>query len=293
MGEKLDFKTLVLAGGCVKGISTLGALQYVCERQETLTFENFIGTSSGAIICFLLCIGYTPIEIFCHIIQEKLMENIMKTLTLTSIFENKGVLSYTPIQTFLEKLTLAKIGYFPTLKDISAKHGKNLVICTYDMTKETPVYLSGKTFPDLPCITALRMTSNIPFIFDKFKYMGSYYVDGGIVDNFPIIYTVENTEEDFGRVLGFYPSSPSTEKKEDNSPLSYFVDLIYTLPNIIRKEHVKKSLEILDKSSVIIPVKDDVFVLGLHIPVSVKLNIFSSGYSQSKDYFDLKEKIVF
>ena len=67
--ENKKYKNVVISGGAIKGIASLGALQYLVDNQficlqDTL---NYIGTSVGGIISYLLIIGYTPIEIFVKI----------------------------------------------------------------------------------------------------------------------------------------------------------------------------------------------------------------------------------
>ena len=62
-----DYDTLVLSGGSSKGILTLGALQYCYDNFLLNKIETYVGTSSGAIISFLLIIGYSPIEIMVYI----------------------------------------------------------------------------------------------------------------------------------------------------------------------------------------------------------------------------------
>ena len=63
-----DFDTLVLSGGSSKGILILGALQYAQDNFLLNKINKYIGTSVGSIICFLLLIGYTPIEIMIYFI---------------------------------------------------------------------------------------------------------------------------------------------------------------------------------------------------------------------------------
>ena len=72
----LDYDTLVISGGSSTGIVTLGSLQYAYDNYFLSKVENYIGTSSGAIICYLLIIGYTPIEIIVYICSHQLMEKI-------------------------------------------------------------------------------------------------------------------------------------------------------------------------------------------------------------------------
>ena len=62
----VDFDTIVLSGGSIKGIVTLGALQYAKENYLLENIKTYIGTSSGAIISYLLAIGYNPIEMIVY-----------------------------------------------------------------------------------------------------------------------------------------------------------------------------------------------------------------------------------
>ena len=72
----ISYDTLVLSGGSTKGIIILGSLQYLYDNFYLSKIKNYIGTSSGAIICFLLAIGYTPIEIIVYICTHQLLEKI-------------------------------------------------------------------------------------------------------------------------------------------------------------------------------------------------------------------------
>ena len=57
----IDYDTLVLAGASSKCIVTLGAIQYAYDNFLLKNLQTYIGTSSGAMICYLLAIGYTPV----------------------------------------------------------------------------------------------------------------------------------------------------------------------------------------------------------------------------------------
>ena len=52
---------IVCEGGGVKGIALLGAIYYLEEKGYT--FQNFAGTSAGAIVSSLLAVGYTGKEL--------------------------------------------------------------------------------------------------------------------------------------------------------------------------------------------------------------------------------------
>ena len=117
-----DYDTLVVAGGSAKSIVSLGALQYVYDNFLHHHFRYYIGTSAGAMICYLLIIGYTPIEIIVYICTHQLLEK-MQNFNIFGLVQGLGACSFNIIQEQLEKMTILKIGYLPTLKDIK----KNLI----------------------------------------------------------------------------------------------------------------------------------------------------------------------
>ena len=65
------YKTLVLSGGGIKGIGVLGILTNLMEKGliDLKNFENFIGSSVGGIICCLLCLDQSPIDIYLKIVK--------------------------------------------------------------------------------------------------------------------------------------------------------------------------------------------------------------------------------
>ena len=71
------FDTLVLSGGSSKGILILGALQYAYDNFLLNNIDIYVGTSCGAIIGYLLAIGYTPLEIIVYICSNQLMGKIV------------------------------------------------------------------------------------------------------------------------------------------------------------------------------------------------------------------------
>jgi predicted acylesterase/phospholipase RssA len=65
MNEKPDFDTICMSGGGIKGISFLGALDYLEFNSyiDTSKIINWVGTSVGSILSFLFTLGYTVHEI--------------------------------------------------------------------------------------------------------------------------------------------------------------------------------------------------------------------------------------
>lgn len=276
--KKKQYDTLVLSGGATKGFGLVGSLQYLQDKRILPTIRKFIGTSIGAIIAYLVCIGYSPIEIMIISCQRKIFENLANIDVLNAMNGN-GAISFHIFQEILEKLTIEKIKKFITLSDLYNKFGKELVCCTYNLTLGKPEYISYKTHPDLNCLTALRMSANLPFFFETFVYDDYKYVDGGIADNFPIS---QVTEDDVA--LGIRTKkilSTDPKKKNEENILTQFVAIL-TVP-IGRVEEIQISYE---KHTDIISVPIPSYIAtSLNLSNTEKFDLFSNGYETIKNFF--------
>ena len=262
------YKTLVISGGSTKGLAALGVVQAVFDK-HICDFYHYIGTSVGSIINYLLCIGYTPIEIMISITQTSLLEDL-SVFNIANIMSGTGVTRWNIIHEFLEKLTINKIGYLPTLLKIHENFNKKLTICTFNNTKKKLEILNYKTYPDLPCLIAIRMSCNLPLIFDRFKYMDSYYLDGGLIDNFPI--HLVNDEKALGINLC---ADDIISTDETFRFLDYIYDIICIPINEnskLKRQNLKKLCHIVD-----ITIKDTK-IFEFNLTVKKQLDLFSTGY---------------
>lgn len=192
------------------------------------------------------------------------------------MMEGDGALSFGVLQEHLEKMTIDKIGYFPTLKNMKDNYGITLIFITYDLTKKLKVCLSYETYPDLSCITALRMSANFPLIFPRFKYKDSYYIDGGLCDNFPI----EIAAQRGLRVLCFLLKQNEEESSTSRpfNMMEYLYDLVRIPINTIL------DMKIYTPNCTIITLSCGCFnILNIGLNSITKLELFSSGYRQCKE----------
>lgn len=275
MNDTQQYDTIVLSGGGLKAYATLGSIQAAIDKGLLILkdISNFVGTSIGAILGYLFAIGYTPIEIIIYLQQNKILEQ-MKHLDLLSMINGTGAASYTPINQCLEKMTLDKIGQYLTLSGLKEKYNKTLVCTTYNMTTCQLEYLSYISNPDLPCITALRMSSNIPLIFDRFKYMDNYYIDGGICANFPILKAEEIGKKVFGVNLTLSEKSLKDEPKDGVA--IYFLRL-FQIP--IQHFIIKEAST---STSTIVNVKTDSLKnsIDFNLDLKIRMDMFSLGYKE-------------
>jgi predicted acylesterase/phospholipase RssA len=117
-------------------------------------------------------------------------------------------------------------------------------------------------------------------IFENFKYGNYYYIDGGVTDNFAI-----DKGDSLGKkVLGIYIDPDKKNDNVDNNIIIY----IYTLMFIPISQTIKYKLDkISDKCHVIKLVHDKTSLFDFNINSVEKLEMFSSGYQQTKDIFEI------
>ena len=271
-----NYNTLVLSGGSVRGIAILGALQYTYDNSLLKNVTTYIGTSVGAMICYLLCIGYTPIEIIVYLCRHQMLER-MQNFNIVSLLQGRGASSFNYLGEHLEKMTISKIGYLPTMSDLHERMGVNLICATHNLTEARTEYIQHETHPRLPCITALHMSSNLPLIFERYKYGASLYVDGGISDNFPI----QIADKAENKVLGILLSGEKTSLSSDaeTNTLEYIYDLL-CIPITQSVEY--KIANLTDACEIVrIPATTFKF-FNFNLSSSSKLDLFSQGYDHMR-----------
>lgn len=274
-----EFDTLVISGGAIKGVLALGSLQYATDNHLLKNVSTFIGTSVGSIICFLLAIGYSPTEIIVYICTHQLLEK-MKHFNLVAMINGEGASSFSPIHEQLEKMTIAKIGHLPTMKSLKETFSKKLICITHNFSTRSAIELSYESHPDLPCLTAIRMSSNLPFVFEKFKYGDHFFMDGGIVNNFPIDIGDRIGEKVLGIVL---LGNDDENTKPDAGILQDIYQLMFTPVTQAMEYRISNAS---DKCTIIRLCHPNNNVFDFNISAGEKLDMFSTGYNTIREVFE-------
>jgi len=176
------YSHLILSGGGVKGVTMLGALIYLEKNNIIDSITNIGGTSIGALIGSLLCI-MKPSEIQCKI--NGMFGFKESDINIKNLFINYGVIGDNHLVNFVGNLFIEKLNTIPTMLELYNISKKELDIYTVNINRQQLEKLNYKNTPDLLISNAVHMSINLPFLFTKVKYNNSYYVDGGIIENFP------------------------------------------------------------------------------------------------------------
>ena len=184
------YDSLCLSGGGINGLVILGSLKFVLDKKILILnrVKNFVGTSIGSLIIFLLVIGYSINDII-QIFYDLNLEKLKVELDLEDLINNYGIENGAKILTVIQTLLYTKLKIYDiTLIELFNITKKKINIIAANYSKKKEVNFNHIDYPNLSVISAMRMSISIPFIFHPFKFEGDLYVDGGVMNNFGIEY---------------------------------------------------------------------------------------------------------
>ncbi len=159
------YKTgLILSGGGARGFAHLGVLQAL---NEAGIYPDVVsGTSAGALAGVMYCDGYTPKEILKIMKAGSRLDYMRPTVPRDGLLQISGIIKILSSHLQAKKFEELKIPLFVSATDIN--NGR-------------AVYFSKGELLD-PVIAS----ASIPVLFKPVIINKNYFVDGGVLDNFPI-----------------------------------------------------------------------------------------------------------
>jgi NTE family protein len=293
-------KNLVISGGGVKIIGALGVIKYLDENNILKTIENYYGTSAGSILCLMLVLGFDSSEIIKFI--EKFDLNKIFIINTDNIFTTFNICENNKLEKVIKLFINFKLGKISLLSDTDSfgmlsidnhyenitmgelykKTNKYLSITSVCLDLKKAVYISHETFPNIPVWKAILMSCSIPLIFKPVEWENKLYIDGGLIDNFPIFnINFEQIKYTLGIQIYLKSNDEPIQKTDDFTIYNYIFDLI--------KLVIEANTDI--KTYNIISVKIDSSILdnflNIDIDKNIKNKIINIGYEQTKIQFPL------
>lgn len=246
-----DFRNLVLEGGGVKGVAYPGALQVLQSEGILPKIEQVAGTSAGSIAAALIALGYSPEQI-----QALLLDLDFKQFEDGSVFGGprrffdkfgwfKGDYFLEWMQCRVKEQTGNPNATFADLHKDSSKF-KDLFVLSTDLSRRRSQVFSFEKTPNLPVAHAVRASMSIPLFFEAFYIDDALFgetgqkqdlfVDGGVLDNYPIELFDQNgvNPQTLGLFLYNQGASVNPDTRIDNFPeyaRALFEALLYVQVN--------------------------------------------------------------
>lgn len=191
---------LVLSGGAYLGFAELGALDTLCIDMAQI--QTYDATSIGCIFSVLFALGCSVSDVKEYFVErpwEQVVQDIYPSFSMkimTDVIEHAGIFD----EAFLCAVLVPFLSiHFPqyktdytqlTLKEFYEYTHKDIYFYTVRLPMGSITIelmsVSHYTHPELPLLTALQMTTAVPILFKPVQYKGDYYVDGGLLSNYPL-----------------------------------------------------------------------------------------------------------
>ena len=236
---------IALSGGGMRGIAHAGVLKALEEND--IQIEAIAGTSSGALIAGLYVLGYSPENIFqLFKLHAKDIVGIRQNAIFSGIHpifrkENTGFRKGKNIEELFNKLakekgieTISQITKMPiSIPTVDIKDGKEYIF-TNHIPNEKNSY--EKYIEDISIGKALRATSSFPAVFCPCDFKEHKFLDGGALDNVPVI---EVKKQGIEKVLAVNFKADSIT--EDSNYMDIAMRTIDLMGNKIAEENLKQS----------------------------------------------------
>jgi predicted acylesterase/phospholipase RssA len=283
--------TLVFSGGGSKGYAYIGVIKYFEEKKILQKIKCIAGTSIGAFISVLICLGYTSTE----------LKNILKdfkydqhqSIDLMCLFERFGIDSFDKMNKFIESLFIAKnISPEITFESFFEKTRIHFICNTVCLNIYQSIICDHLTSPKMPVILALSASMAVPYLCASILYNGLTLIDGGLRNNFLIDldYFKDHPESVIGIDL-YNPINCSVKeiKTIDQFTLHLFLCLTNT-SHMLTQIHPDTHI-----ISIFVP---KMSAFDFELSENKKDQSIEIGYNKTKEYFEnilpkkIKQKIL-
>jgi NTE family protein len=271
----MNFTNIVFSGGAIKGMSYIGVLKYLEENDLVKNIKQLTGTSIGGFFAFLICLGYKSNEL--TDIIKYLDFNDLRDISTDSIlnfFETWGIDTGNKFIHFIKALVKSK-GFseeitFEQLYNITKF---KLTITGTCVNDQETIYYNNDNSPEMLIIDTLRISCSIPILYQCVKQNEKVYVDGFILNNYPI----EFFDDEIDKTIGF--CIYQERKKNIENAEEYILALINCMLNKIQKMSSNKY----KKQTIVI--ETEISGLNFNLTKENKETLINDGYRACVDYF--------
>ncbi|MDR0365038.1 MAG: patatin-like phospholipase family protein [Bacteroidales bacterium] len=198
-GKKKDKLGICLSGGGALGYAHIGALQ--AFEEYNIYPQHVSGASVGALIGVLYAEGYKSSDILKLINEEKLFK-ISHLFRIKNVLTSEGLTDISKVEEVLHK----RIPHnsFDKLK-------RRFYVSVADLYKpKSEIISTGNRL-----IESVIASASFPVFFEPKKYDSSVFVDGGVLNNFPVEPLLKNTRTVVGLDLLFPEPNVEIHSKMD------------------------------------------------------------------------------
>ena len=291
----MTIKHLVISGGGPSMIQVLGAIQHLEEKEyiSLKNIETIYGTSAGAIVGVLLCLGFDWETINDYIIKRPWHDVFpIKVQSILEAYSKKGIFNISTIEKCFKPLLDAKdISMNVNLEEFFNLSHIELHLFSFEINEYKIHDISYLTHPKLSLLQAIHMTCSLPVLFTPVCIDEKCYIDGGVFCNYPLNYCIESGKS-LDEILGIKNkySSEAPIINADSTIMDFLLGFIYKAVFSVNTDHAQSQL----KNEVVCDAKNlsyEVLRTALN-SVDVRRELLSSGITSATEFLSTLENSV-
>lgn len=270
------YRYLVLSGGSVQGIAHLGAIKQLIDNGllDLTKLKGLAGTSCGSIFGMLIVLGFTIDEIWDFVYRLDIRKLVNPNFML--LLENLGIDHGNIIHNLLEEILTAKTKIsninFEQLYQITKIR---FVVVGTCLTTKSVIFYDYINTPKFEVSKAIRISISMPGFFVPVTIEGKQYIDGGIMNNYPINVFQDKLEETIGILISH----------NYDTHCQFLDQYIMAIFNLYMYLVYEKDIDTYMKNTIRVKCSSNITtVFNFNIDNQTKIEIYQSGIRACKEF---------
>jgi NTE family protein len=272
-------KNLVISSGGIIIYSLIGSLKCLNNNNLLNNINSYYGISAGSILCSMLAIGYSIEEIE-DFFNKFNIKNFINDMDINHFLNNYGLSCGNNRDIIAQSLITYKLGENNlnyTFKELYEDKNIKLNIFATCLDDKTLWKFSHNSNENIPIWKAIVASSNIPFILSPIEINNKKFVDGALINNYPINFVPIN---ELDNTIGILYDKTFFNKIniEKNLKINYYINILLLLFNNKYNYSIKNTIRI------ILPKEFQLYELNFNILEEEKKKLFNIGFNITKHY---------
>lgn len=288
--ESTKIDTLILSGGGFRGLIYPGIFKYLHELQcgnnkkyqnkFEINIKNISAVSVGSLFGLLYILKYDWRELRDEIFNKNFKH--LKNIDYKNFLTNYGIDSCKYVVEWIESLIIKKnISKTITFKELYDITGIHFRVFVTNLNKYTQEYFDYLNQPDMQVILGIKASMSIPLVITHEKINDNIYVDGAVIDNYPIEFH-EELNGTLENVVGINLINYFEVGNEIDSVWSYMYNVIFCMIYQMNKIQIKEKYK---KYTIPIQFNSSESMLNFKMTKKQKLDLIKLGYFSANEYF--------